>query len=67
VRHFDFTQRREVAKEERSLITDLLKLTGFCVGFAGDGHRSPDFELSLRPESAVLHWFTHFILLEIKV
>jgi hypothetical protein len=39
--------------------------------FAGDDHRSPGLELSLRlslhPESAVPHWFSHLILLELKV
>ena len=67
VKHFHFTQRREVAKEERSVMTDLLELGGFYGDFAGDGLRSPGLESSLRPESVVPHWFTHLILLELKV
>ena len=39
--------------------------------FAGDDHRSPGLELRLRlslhSESAVPHWFSHLILLELKV
>ena len=71
VTHSDFTQRREVATEERSVMADLVELGGFHGDFAGDDHRSPGLELSLRlslhPESAVPHWFSHLILLELKV
>ena len=122
--HFYFTQSREDAKEERSVIRALLELgslygdfaeewvihspcslsdfaslretflfhaktrrrKGRKIGhegspraqwrygeFAGDDRRWPGLELSLKlrlslhSESAVPHWFSHLILLELKV
>ena len=57
--------------EERSVMRDLLELGGFHGDIAGDNHRSSGLELSLRlslhSESAVPHWFSHLILLELKV
>ena len=67
---FFFHAETRRGEEYAAALESCSNLIGFDGDFAGDVHRSPGLELSLRlslrPDSAVPHWFTHLILLEIK-